>query len=150
MKPLKVPGMDLKLRPSNDLILRETMVTVPDATDKETMAVAINMLAIMQEKNGIGLACPQVGIRWRMVVTAFGVFIDPKVVWESPQTCEMEEGCLSFPGEFHVVTRPEKVKVETINIGKGTKLTLNLEGLAARVIQHEIDHLNGKLFRDGA
>lgn len=139
---------DLKLRPSNDRILREIMTEIPDPRAKETSVIATQMIMLMREKNGIGLACPQVGIHWRMIATFFGVFIDPQVVWESVTKVEVEEGCLSFPGEFHVVSRPEKVRVAVVTLGSGNGLTLNLEGIEARVIQHEIDHLNGKLFND--
>lgn len=111
------------------------------------------------ESNGIGLAAPQVGISKRLFVVVVpestddegnktvgfkDVFINPVII-ESQGSCKMEEGCLSVPGIFEIVQRPETVEVEYTDI-EGKRLRGNFSGLMARVIQHEYDHLDGVLF----
>jgi peptide deformylase len=111
------------------------------------------------ESNGIGLAAPQVGISKRLFVVVVPestddegnktagfkeVFINPVIV-DSTGSCKMEEGCLSVPGIFEIVQRPETVEVEYTDI-EGKRLRGSFSGLLARVIQHENDHLDGILF----
>jgi peptide deformylase len=75
------------------------------------------------------------------------VFINPTIIGTSPEISQYEEGCLSIPGLYADVTRPEKVTVQAWN-ERGRPFTLDAEGLLARVIQHEYDHLEGVLFID--
>lgn len=101
--------------------------------------------------NGIGLAAPQVGLRQRVIVvrteTAVLGFINPVIVQSSRRKVTGEEGCLSIPGVFGLVKRPQKIRVEAKS-ATGETLEFTADGLFARVIQHEIDHLNGVLFID--
>lgn len=111
------------------------------------------------EANGIGLAAPQVGVSKRFFVVVVPeseddegnvnhgfkqVFINP-VITKVSGSCRMEEGCLSVPGIWEIIERPEVIEVEFTNIN-GDRMTGTFEGLMARVIQHENDHLDGILF----
>lgn len=138
--------MRLWLHP--DPFLREKATYIPRLLSKQTDRIAAEMLTLMQEMGGSGLACPQVGYGWRMFVSKFGTFIDPYVIWFEGEV-EMEEGCLSIPGRFEMVTRPEKIVLSAYNL-RGRPVNLDLNGIKARIAQHEIDHLNGKLFIDYA
>lgn len=110
------------------------------------------MYDTLAEAEGVGLAGPQVGVNQRLFVVWLPdgtkkTFINPEILETSVETCPYEEGCLSLPGVYHNVIRPEKVKVFAQN-EKGHAFTLSASGLLARVIQHENDHLEGKLFID--
>lgn len=111
------------------------------------------MYDIMLNANGVGLAAPQVGIPLRMVVIDVGdgpiYMINPEIVWYSKEEVDFEEGCLSFPGVTINITRPEKVKAVYLD-EKGRKNIIEADGLLARAIQHEIDHLDGVLIIDRA
>lgn len=124
-----------------------------------------SMIETMRQAQGIGLAAPQIGLSKRLTVIdlkevvkgstlrqAQGdknvlILINPFVVKKSFKKSLMEEGCLSIPGVYGTVRRPSTVKIKYININ-GSEQTLEAENLLARVIQHEIDHLNGVLFTD--
>ena len=106
--------------------------------------------------NGIGLAAPQVGILKRLVVIDCSEdrnlnkpikFINPEIISLSKNIAEFEEGCLSLPKQFAKVKRPAEVNIRYLNI-KGKVCEEKFDGLEATCIQHEIDHLNGKLFVD--
>jgi peptide deformylase len=111
------------------------------------------MLETMYHAPGVGLAATQVNVHKRLLVMDVSeqgnqpqVFINPELsIYGKPQT--HNEGCLSVPGFFEEVTRPEKVDVKARD-ATGKPFTSTLEGLAATCIQHEVDHLNGKLFVD--
>lgn len=118
----------------------------------EIQALAQEMQEAMVRGKGIGLAGPQVDRSLRIFVTqADGdksrVFINPELILTSPEEVDYEEGCLSLPGLYTMVKRPELVKVQAYN-EKGRPFTLETGGLLARVILHEFDHLNGILFID--
>lgn len=104
----------------------------------------------MYAADGVGLAAPQVGILKRIAVVDVGEgplnLINPEIIETEGQYID-EEGCLSIPGRQGKVLRPEKVRVEALN-EKGEKFTLEGEGLLARALCHEIDHLDGILFID--
>ena len=112
------------------------------------------LVKAMRSYNGIGLAAPQVGRLINVFAIDIGeienkkrkpvVFINPKVLHQSG-LIECEEGCLSVPGVFAKVQRSEKIAVVAKN-AKGVEFTIKANGLFASAIQHEIDHLNGKLF----
>lgn len=110
-----------------------------------------NLAKIMREKNGIGLSAPQVGLNKRIIIIdkvgEDWVLINPEVLWKSEDLIEFEEGCLSVPGEFDNVKRPESIKIKYRNL-KGKPVIEIIDGLMARVVQHEIDHLDGILFVD--
>jgi peptide deformylase len=114
--------------------------------------LAFDMLETMHAGKGIGLAAPQVGILKRLFVVQIAddiprIFFNPKIVEQSEETVKSEEGCMSLPGIYADVVRPEAVRVHAWN-EKGKAFTLDADGLLARVIQHELDHLRGVMFID--
>jgi peptide deformylase len=111
------------------------------------------MLETMYEEGGIGLAATQVNVQKRVVVMDLSeqhdspmYLINPEII-QSTGTEEMQEGCLSVPGYYDTVQRAEKVCVRYLELS-GKTIEMNADGLLAVCIQHEIDHLNGKLFID--
>jgi peptide deformylase len=111
------------------------------------------MFETMAESDGVGLAAPQVGVPSRLFVVDTRnpgekmVFINPEIIETSQEQGVYEEGCLSIPGMYHDVIRPLKISIQAQDI-KGKPFVLHAEGMLARVIQHENDHLNGVLFID--
>lgn len=110
------------------------------------------MFEVMRRDHGIGLAAPQVALSKRVFVTNVDddkkrIFINPEIVMTSPDLVEYEEGCLSFPGLYFVVKRSSALRIQAFN-EKGRPFTVEADGLLARVILHEYDHLQGKLFID--
>ncbi len=132
-------------------VLRQKAQPVPEIDDSVRDLVR-EMFVTMEEKDGVGLAAPQVGKSLRLFVIKVddGVertFINPQIVATSQETCGYEEGCLSIPKSWENVTRPERVTVQALN-ERGRRFTLEADGLLARAIQHEYDHLEGILFID--
>lgn len=118
---------------------------------KKTDFMINEMMRIMRKAHGIGLAAPQVGLSQRLIVIAPPDYkptalINPKIIKAEGEQIG-QEGCLSIPGLYGDVKRFEYVEVEAID-RKGRELIFELDGLAARVVQHEIDHLDGILFID--
>lgn len=111
------------------------------------------MFDTLEDADGVGLAGPQVGVEKRLFIVSIpneGIqqaFVNPQIVETSYETGPYDEGCLSLPGVYHTVTRPLSVTVMAKD-EKGKSFTVKAEGLYARVIQHEYDHLDGKLFID--
>ena len=110
------------------------------------------MAETMYAAPGIGLAATQVNVHERVVVIdltethdQLQVFINPEITWSSDTLQSYEEGCLSIPGIYDKVERPDAVTVTALDLD-GKPFTLETDGLLAVCIQHEIDHLNGKLF----
>jgi peptide deformylase len=110
-----------------------------------------DMTETLRQVKGLGLAGPQVGILKRVFVYDLGegieVLLNPKITWESEETEEDTEGCLSIPGREVTVRRCVSVKVEGQN-ETGARKIIDAEGLMARMFQHEIDHLNGLMIID--
>ncbi|MBN9668873.1 peptide deformylase [Roseibium aggregatum] len=138
-----------------DPVLREVCAPV-EAIDDETRALADDMLETMYDAPGIGLAASQIGILKRLFVLDVAkedapkepmVFINPKIVWSSEETNVYQEGCLSIPEYYEDVERPAEVTVQFQN-REGADQEIKADGLLATCIQHELDHLNGKLFID--
>jgi peptide deformylase len=132
-------------------LLRQKAVPVAKIT-AEYAKTAEKMLKALHEGKGIGLAGPQVGIMERIfIVHVEGdmpkVFINPSIIETSQETVKYEEGCLSVPGVWVELVRPKAIKVQAWN-ERGRPFTLEAEGILARVIQHEYDHLDGVLFID--
>lgn len=118
---------------------------------KKTDRLIDEMMRIMKRANGIGLAAPQVGVSQRVIVVGTPgmratALVNPRVVRAEGQQTGME-GCLSIPGLYGDVTRAAYVEVEALD-RKGREVVIEMEGLPARVAQHEIDHLDGVLFID--
>ena len=139
------------IRKFEDDILRKKCREVEEINDRIVTLVK-DMAETMYDADGVGLAAPQVGILKRIFVIdvydeeGLRVFINPKILETSGEDLETE-GCLSLPGKQGEVLRPKKVKVKAFNI-KGEEFTLEAEGLLARAICHENDHLDGVLFID--
>jgi len=108
------------------------------------------MIGVMRDASGVGLAAPQVGVSKRILLAEveerLHVLIDPKIITREGEEISTE-GCLSIPGIVADVPRATRVKVKAKN-RKGKGITLTAEGLLARVLQHEVDHLDGILFLD--
>ena len=139
----------LDIRVLGDPILREETTPVGPITD-ELRALARDMFDTMHLARGIGLAAPQIGRTERMAVVEVDqnkfVIINPEVV-HTEGKAKAEEGCLSIPDIYGDVERPEKVRVRAIDLD-GKTFEVEADGLFARCLQHEIDHLHGKLFLD--
>ena len=113
-----------------------------------------NMFETMYDAPGIGLAATQVNVHERILVMDLSeeqnqplVFINPEVEVLDPELGEYDEGCLSVPGYYETVNRPKQIKVTALD-RDGQSFTKELDGLLAICLQHEIDHLDGKLFVD--
>jgi peptide deformylase len=133
--------------------LRTVAAPVDEVTDA-TRALIDDMLETMYDAPGIGLAATQVNVHQRILVidvsedhTEPRVFINPEVEVLDPQLGEYDEGCLSVPGFYETVNRPQRVRVSALD-RNGEPYTEELDGLLAICLQHEIDHLDGKLFVD--
>lgn len=115
-----------------------------------TALLANEMIDLMHRAEGIGLAGPQVGLLERIFVVHLNndqprVFINPEIVARSLEEEPYEEGCLSIPGIYANVRRPVAITVTALDLS-GNEIRLDADGLLARVIQHEYDHLQGVLF----
>ena len=124
-------------------------VTAFDARLRQLVA---DMAETMYAAPGIGLAATQVDVHERLIVIDVSeskdqlrVFINPEIVWASEETALCEEGCLSVPGIYDEVRRPARVRVRAQDVD-GNTFELDCEGLLAVCIQHEMDHLTGKVF----
>lgn len=142
--------MDIKIYPDPVLKIKAKPI---EEIDTEICRIAEEMLGTMYDNCGIGLAAPQVGLSIRLMVldvtgerTGERVFINPRIIEEKGEILE-EEGCLSFPDMMGKIIRSKHVKVNAYNL-KGEMLEIEAEGLLGRAWQHEIDHLDGRLFID--
>ncbi len=122
------------------------------SVDARIRTLVRDMLETMYEAQGIGLAASQVDVHERLVVIDVSdgrdqplVLINPEIIWVSPETEVSDEGCLSVPGIYDVVERASAVKVRALDL-EGQPQTHSADGLLAVCIQHEMDHLMGKVF----
>ena len=125
-----------------------------EEVDDEIRRLTEDMLETMYEEQGIGLAATQVDVHKQVIVMDVSderneprIFINPKVTIEGDEQVETQEGCLSVPGFYEEVERAEKISVEALD-QDGKSFILQAEGILAVCLQHELDHLNGKLFID--
>ena len=136
----------LEIRKYPEQILRQNSENLKRITEKE-IGLFEDMLCTMRHFSGIGLAAPQVGINKRIIVTDIGEsplkLANPEVLKVKGKEM-MEEGCLSVPGVLVNIARPDEVVLRGRN-EKGQTVEVEAKGLLARVLLHEIDHLNGKL-----
>jgi peptide deformylase len=137
-----------------DPVLREKTEPVGEI-DQSVKDLVADLIATLKSAKGLGLAAPQIGEAKRIFIIDISaldlsesvrVFINPEIVEESGEIL-MEEGCLSFPGIYQKITRSEKVKIKALD-PDGKEFALEANGMLARAIQHEFDHLDGKLFID--
>jgi peptide deformylase len=137
-----------------DPVLRDKAQPV-EKIDREIKDLVADMIATLTKAKGLGLAAPQVGAEKRIFIIdisaielteSMRVFINPEILETSGEVL-MEEGCLSFPGIYQKIVRPEKVKIRATDID-GKEFTMRADGMLARAILHEYDHLEGKLFID--
>ena len=131
-----------------------TVATLVESVDEGMRALIEDMLETMYDASGIGLAATQVNVHKRLLVMDVSeerdqpmVFINPSVEVLDPELGSYDEGCLSVPGFYEEVNRPRQIRVTALD-RNGESFTEELEGLAAICLQHEIDHLDGKLFVD--
>ncbi len=122
--------------------------------DDSIREILDNMIETMYDAEGIGLAATQVNVHKRMLVMDISedhaepiIFINPEITVLDPEPIGYEEGCLSVPGYYEMVTRPRKVLIKALD-RNGNPFEIEAEGILAVCIQHEIDHLDGKLFVD--
>lgn len=141
----------IKIYKLGEEVLREKAEPVAEVTD-EIRKLTEDMFEAMIAADGAGLAGPQVGRKLRLFVVIADddvrrVFINPQIISTSEELSDYEEGCLSIPGVWETIRRPKRVTVQALN-EKGKPFTLEADGLLARVIQHEYDHLDGIMFID--
>ena len=152
-KKLEQPPLDIHYL--GDRVLRQPAKRIAKV-DGNIRKIIKEMLQTMYSADGIGLAAPQVGIHKQLVVIDIHldnpdvpplVLINPKIIKSGSNFCTGEEGCLSIPGVYLDVIRPEEIEVSYKN-EQGKPSTLKATGLLSRAIQHEMDHLNGVMFVD--
>lgn len=141
---------------SDNTILRTVSKPVEKINKKKMNRFFDDMRETMHDANGIGLAAPQVGVNDRVVVCYFNhgtdhelivEMVNPEILETSDEMEVEEEGCLSLPGEFAKVARHTSLTVKYLD-RKGNEQVLKLKGLNARIVQHEVDHLDGRLYID--
>ena len=144
---------DIIILPDNLLKQQSARFEMVDASVRD---LADDMFDTMYHAPGIGLAAVQVGMLKRMIVVDVAredetrepvCMINPEIVWSSEELSEYEEGCLSIPETYDLVTRPAEVKVQYLD-RDGAECERHCQGLLSTCVQHEIDHLNGVLFID--
>lgn len=135
-----------------DPVLRQKAKPLTEI-NSEVCKKAEEMMELMHQAQGVGLAAPQVGWSVRLFIidvdgasSGEKVFINPVIIEEQGEL-NKEEGCLSFPGITSKIIRAQRIKAQAYTL-KGQKIEIEAEGLAARAWQHELDHLNGELFID--
>ena len=148
--------MILRVKKYDDAVLRRPGIPV-ECFDDDLRGLAHDMLETMYDEEGIGLAAPQIGVSRRVCVLDLHdednpddgrwVFVNPVIVESSDEEDKASEGCLSIPEMEEVVTRPARVTVQGFD-ADGQAVEVEADGLLARALQHEIDHLDGVLFID--
>ena len=143
----------MKIYKLGEEVLRKKAVSVQPEEINDSLRETFNeMFETMLEADGVGLAAPQIGDSRRYFVIISDddvrrVFINPQIISTSNDLCDYDEGCLSLPGFNETIKRPSKVTVQALN-ENGKPFTLDAEGLLARIIQHEYDHLEGIMYID--
>lgn len=147
-----MPRSDMTLYGSP--ILRQVAEPVNEITD-EVKEIAEKLKKVLAKQNGVGLAAPQIGISKRIFLVDLTkaeekktvVLLNPEIVSKSQETTVYEEGCLSVPEVWGDVVRPARIKIRGTLLN-GNSIVIKAEGFYARALQHEFDHLDGKLFID--
>lgn len=139
------------IRVENDEILRKKSKEV-EKIDEKTQVLIDDMIETMRKYNGVGLSAVQIGVLKRIVVididdgTGVKVLINPKIT-KTKGEHEVEEGCLSFPNQYAKLIRPKEVTAEALD-RNGKKIVIKAKDLLAQAIAHELDHLDGVVFKD--
>lgn len=124
-----------------------------EQVDDEIRQLIDDMIDTMYDDDGVGLAATQVGVIKQLIVLDVGegpvAYLNPEIIGTGEETAPMEEGCLSVPGVRIDITRPTEITVKVMDVDNQAK-TIEASGMLARVLQHEIDHLNGLLIIDHA
>lgn len=141
----------LNIEKFNSRVLRKISKKI-DKVTPEIKKLATDMAETMAKERGIGLAAPQVGVLKRLIVVQpdpqvpeIFALINPVISKKSRTKIKKEEGCLSFPNIFLMISRHKKIEIQAIDLN-GEEIKIEAEGVAAQVIQHEMDHLDGILF----
>jgi len=138
-----------------DPVLREKSKKV-DEINQDVKDLVSDLTDTLNRASGLGLTANQIGVAKRVFIIdlravdineTLRVFINPEIIERSKEEVELEEGCLSFPDLYLKVTRPEKVRIRALDLD-GNEFEVTAEGIAARAVQHEYDHAEGKLFID--
>ncbi|MBR1722143.1 MAG: peptide deformylase [Treponema sp.] len=143
----------MKIYKLGEEVLRKKAVPVKESEITDSLRETFNeMFETMLAADGVGLAAPQIGDSRRYFVIISDddvrrVFVNPQIISTSNELCDYEEGCLSLPGFNEKIKRPAKVTVQALN-EFGKPFTLTADGLLARIIQHEYDHLDGIVYID--
>ena len=143
-KILKFPDQDLRIK-----------AKPVETFDKELKTLTDDMFETMHSVNGIGLAATQIGVAKQVAVIDISpekneplVIVNPAIqILDPSKTEDYDEGCLSVPGFFEKISRPSEIKLTYQDLN-GKKQEIKPEGLLTKVVQHELDHLNGRLFVD--
>lgn len=147
---------ELNLETGVDNQILRTVSKPVSKVDKDLLKFVEKMKMAMEAEKGIGLAAPQVGKNIRVIIVRLDAeskkfhdigMINPEIIFFSEEKVLGQEGCLSIPGFFDEVERSKEVIVKFLDV-KGKEQVLRLENLDARVVQHEVDHLDGILFVD--
>ena len=162
MEDLKKNKRTITLYTEPDPILRKPTTEVEQITD-ELLQTFDDMAQIMERFDGIGLAGPQIGLLKKIILidaqtiaredklpipsTRYIKLINPEIISVSKELCKKEEGCLSVPTIYYEVERPKQITISYTD-EEGRRTELEADGLLARCIEHEMDHLNGILFID--
>ena len=142
-------------RGKDNAILRAVSVAVKKI-NRKMQKLFLDMKETMDHANGIGLAAPQIGLNIRVVICKFNhgtphqlivPMINPQITHRSKAMSLNEEGCLSLPKQFDAIARHDSLTVKYLDI-RGKENILKLDGLNARIVQHETDHIDGKLYID--
>ncbi|PIS39049.1 MAG: peptide deformylase [Candidatus Nealsonbacteria bacterium CG08_land_8_20_14_0_20_43_11] len=145
-----MPALEIKKYPAS--ILRKKSEEIKEIRE-ETRSLIFEMKELLEKAGGLGLAGPQVGELKRIIVikldNAVKGFINPKILKKSRNWGKLEEGCLSFPGIWLKIRRAKEIEIIAIN-EENQKIQMVVEGLSARIFQHEIDHLDGISFIERA
>ena len=140
----------MEIRTYGDPVLRRKASSV-ERIDETTRKTCQAMIEAMLRAKGMGIAAPQVGVSQRIIVLdsdgELHILVNPELVETSPETQETSEGCLSVPGVEALVARHLRARLQGTTL-EGETAEVSGEGLLARAMQHEIDHLNGVLFVD--
>lgn len=156
-------GQILAIAQRGENMLTQTAQIVGDPLQPDIQTLIQNMHTTMLAANGVGIAAPQVFQSLRIIIVASRpnprypnaplmepmAMINPEIIWQSQQTCWGEEGCLSVQDTRAQVARAEHLKVRYLN-PQGTTIEAEYSGFVARIIQHEVDHLDGILFVERA